>query len=110
MKINIQELSFQASNNLIDFTEDKVRNLSHYNDEITEANVILKVDRSDTKHDRFCQIRLTIPGNDIIASKQCQTFEESILKTCEAIKKQLQGKNNFRKVFIKKYDRTFQRT
>jgi putative sigma-54 modulation protein len=110
MKINIQELSFQASDTLIDFTEDKVKNLYQYNDEITEANVILKVDRSGTKQDRFCQIRLTIPGNDIIASKQCQSFEESILKTCEAIKKQLNGKNRFRKVFIKRHDRAFQRT
>lgn len=108
MKINIQELSFQASINLIEFTEDKVKGLYKYNKEITEAHVILKVDRSGTKHDRFCQIRLTIPGNDIIASKQCETFEESILRTCEAIKNQLDRKNSFRKVFPEKHNSAIQ--
>jgi putative sigma-54 modulation protein len=92
MKIYIQELSFQASIRLIEFTEDRVKNLSQFNDEITEAHVTLKVDRSGTKHDRFCQIRLAIPGNDAIASKQCQSFEEAILQTCEALKRQLSNK------------------
>ncbi len=110
MKIKIQELSFQASIRLIEFTEGKVKSLYQYNNEITEAHVILRVDRSGTNHDRFCQIRLTIPGNDIIASKQCQTFEESIIKTCEAIKKQLDGKSNFQKVFPEKHNNIFQKT
>ena len=89
MKINIQSLSFHASDKLIDFAGDKINKLSQYSEMVMEAQVILKVDKSGTKNNKFCEIRLPIPGNDLFASKQCHSFEEAILKTVEALKQQL---------------------
>lgn len=89
MKINIQSPSFHPSDKLIDFAEDKVRKLVHYSERIMEAQIFLKVDKSDTKSNKLCEIRLSIPGNDLFASTQCLSFEEAILKTVEALKQQL---------------------
>lgn len=89
MKINIQSLSFHASDKLTDFTLDKVNKLAQYTDRIIQAEVVLKVDKSETRDNKFCEVRLSIPGNDLFASKQQSTFEEAVLKTVEALKQQL---------------------
>lgn len=89
MKINIQSLSFHASDKLTDFTLDKVTKLRQYTDRIIEAEVVLKTEKSKTRDNKFCEIRLSIPGNDLFASRRQPTFEEAVLKTVEALKHQL---------------------
>ena len=88
MKINIQSLSFNASDKLIDFAEDKISKLSQYSGQVMEAQVTLKVIKSATSI-KVCEIKLAIPGNDLFASKQSNSFEEAILKSTEALKQQL---------------------
>ena len=89
MKINIQALSFHANDKLIDFAEDKVSKLSQYSERLLEAHVTLKVVKSATKNNKICEIKLAIPGNDLFASKKCDSLEEAILKSSEALKQQL---------------------
>ena len=89
MKINIQSLSFHASAKLIDFAKEKVNKLAHFSDRIIDAQVILKIDKSDTGSNKRCEIKLSIPGNDLFAGKQFASFEEAILATAEALKQQL---------------------
>jgi putative sigma-54 modulation protein len=89
MEINIQSLSFHASDKLTDFTLDKVNKLAQYTDRIVHAEVILKTDKSERNYNKFCEIRICIPGHDLFASKQQVTFEEAVLKTVEALKQQL---------------------
>lgn len=89
MKINIQSFSFNASEKLINFAEDKISKLSQYSGRVMEAQVTLKAVRSATRDNRICEIKLAIPGNDLFASKQCNSFEEAILKSSEALKQQL---------------------
>lgn len=80
MEINVQSLSFQASNRLIDFAENKIGKLSQYSQRVMEAHVILKFDKSGTKNNKFCEIRLAIPGNDLFASKQCHALKQQLLR------------------------------
>lgn len=89
MNINIQAPSFHPSDKLIDFANDKIGKLAQFSDRIIEANVLMKIDRSDDRANKFCEIRLAIPGNDLFASKQCPSFEDAITKTVEALKQQL---------------------
>ena len=103
MKIDIQTLSFQANDKLLDFAEDKLNKLGQYSEQVMEAQMTLRIDRSGTRHNKFCQIRLVIPGYDLFASKQCQSFEEAILKACEALKQQMaRWKSNYQKVSLRK--------
>jgi putative sigma-54 modulation protein len=89
MRINIQSPSFHASEKLIDFAEDKAGKLAHYSDRIIDVNILLKTDKSDTRDNKLCEIKLSVPGNDLFARKQCASFEEAILNTVEALKQQL---------------------
>lgn len=91
MKINIQSPSFHANDKLIDFTNDKVSKLLQFSERILEAQVVLKINKSDSRSNKSCDIRLSIPGNDLFASRQCPSFEEAVLGSVDALKQQLIG-------------------
>jgi ribosome-associated translation inhibitor RaiA len=50
----------------------------------------LKLDKSDTKENKICEIKLVIPGQDLFASKQSNTFEDALMQTIEAVKPQVE--------------------
>lgn len=89
MKINIQSTSFHPSEKLIDFTNDKIQKLSQYSTRIMEAHVVLRVDKSDDRSNKVCDVRLSIPGNDLFASRQSASFEEAVLETVDVLKNQI---------------------
>ena len=89
MKINIQSISFHASDHLIEFAENKINKIYRFNEMVMEAHVTLKVDRSGTKNNKICEIRLVVPGNDLYASKRRDSFEAAILETTEALRQPL---------------------
>ncbi len=53
------------------------------------SEVCLKLDKSDTRENKVCEIRLAIPGNDLLARAQCKTFEEAAAQCVEALEKQM---------------------
>lgn len=89
MKIIIQTPDFKADQNLIDFVNEKVTKLSRYFEAIHDATVTLKLDKSDSRDNKVCEIRLGITGNDLFASRQCKTFEEATAKATDALRSQI---------------------
>jgi len=89
MEINIQSPSIHLNEKLVDFTRDKVEKLVVYSERIMHANVILKTDRSNTRDNKVCEISLSIPGNDLFASRQSQRFEDAITEAVDALKRQV---------------------
>lgn len=89
MKITIQTPDIKARPDLLEFTERHVQKLANISDRVLEAQVVLTVDKSDTRENKVCEIRLAIPGNDLFAKKKAKTFEEGVTKTCEGLKKQV---------------------
>lgn len=102
MKIEIQALSFEPEEKLLTLAEDKLEKLGQYSEEIIEAQMTLRFDRSGTRENKFCQIRLVVPGYDLFASKESHSFEEAILRTCEALKQQMsRRKSNYQRVSLR---------
>jgi putative sigma-54 modulation protein len=89
MKMIIQTPDFKATKTLNDFVEEHVSKLSLLSDRIVESRICLKLDKSATRENKICEIKLFIPGNDLFASKQSNTFENALLETIEAVKHQL---------------------
>ncbi|HEX5169626.1 MAG TPA: HPF/RaiA family ribosome-associated protein [Cyclobacteriaceae bacterium] len=111
MKIDIQTLSFYPDEKLLDFAEEKLDKLGQYSEQIIEAQMSLRFDRSATRNNKFCQIRLVVPGYDLFASKQSHSFEEAILRTCEALKQQMsRRKSNYQRVSLRAPDQKGLRT
>jgi putative sigma-54 modulation protein len=89
MKINIQSPGFSPGQKLISFVNKKINSLSRLYGEIIGSEVCLRKNSSVYGENKICSIRLIIPGNDLLASRQYNKFEIAIVQTVEALKKQL---------------------
>ena len=78
MKINFQSTNFNVDRKLIDFSEKKIGKLTQYFDKIIRAQVVFKVENTSDRVNKFAELKLSIPGEDIVVKKMCKTFEEAI--------------------------------
>lgn len=78
MKITVQSMGMTPHEPLEEFLNKKVSKLSTFYDKIIECQVYLKVENSSDKENKFSEIRLVIPGDDIVVKKLGKSFEESI--------------------------------
>ncbi len=86
----INSVHFKADQKLEDFITQKVEKLCSKYNEVINAEVSLKLDNTDTPENKIADIRLVLRGDDLYASKQSKTFEESIDTSIDALKKQLE--------------------
>ncbi len=89
MKVAVQSVNFNIDNELIKFIEKKVNNLEKFHDHILGAEVFLKVQSTSEKDNKIIELKISLPGNDIVAKKQSKTFEEAISQTVDSVKRQL---------------------
>ncbi len=89
MNITVQSVRFTASEHLTQFTEQKVSKLEHFFDGIVKADVILKLDKSESSDNKIAEIRLKLPGGELFSKKQTRTFEEAVDLAYDALRKQL---------------------
>ena len=65
--------------------------VTKHHDEITNAEVTLKVVKPETAMNKEASIKLLIPRNeDLFANKVADTFEEAIDLSVDALKRQLE--------------------
>ncbi|GAT63342.1 MULTISPECIES: ribosome hibernation-promoting factor, HPF/YfiA family [Paludibacter] len=89
MTIRIQAIKFEASQKLEEHITKKVSKLDRFFDEILSAEVILKVVKPEAVANKEALVKINIPGNEIFASKVCDTFEEAVDTAVDAIEKQV---------------------
>ena len=96
MKVMINSVHFKADQKLEEFITQKVERLCAKYSEVISAEVSLKLDNTDTPENKIADIRIVLRGDDLFASKQSKSFEESTDVAIDALKKQLEkykGKN-----------------
>jgi len=89
MDIKIHTVHFDADKKLVDFVENKVGKLDQFYDNIIGAEVFLRVEKGQSPENKLAEIKLQIPGSDLFAKKQTDTFEESTDLAVDALRKQL---------------------
>ena len=89
MDVQIHSVHFDADKKLIDFVENKVNKLDQFYDNIIGAEVFLRVEKDQSPDNKLTEIKLQIPGSDLFAKKQTDTFEESTDLAVNALRKQL---------------------
>jgi putative sigma-54 modulation protein len=90
MRINIQSIGFTLQKELANFVNAKVKKLELLYSGILSIEVSLKVTKSETKDNKVCTIRLVIPGYDMLANAQQQTFEEATAVAIGALERQIE--------------------
>ena len=71
------------------FIQKKVAKLEKYYDDIKKVEVSLKVVKPETAENKEAGVKVIVPNGDFYASKICDTFEEAIDLSVEAVEKQL---------------------
>lgn len=89
MKWDIQTVGFKATDELVQYAKQKTEGLFKFNDQIVGAEVYLKLVQDDKGSNKKADIKLNIPGNDIYADSQTESFEKSINDSTEKLKGQL---------------------
>ncbi len=90
MNIQIQSVKFDADQKLLDFVQHKVGKLDRMIDNSTGAEVTLKLDKDDTAGNKVGMLKLSVPGNELVAERRSKTFEESVDLCVDAIKRQIE--------------------
>lgn len=89
MKIFVQSVNFNADKELVDFVEKKVMGLEKYHDKIIDIEVFLKVQKTSEKENKITEIKLNIPGSELVVKKETKSFEEGASAVVDAMKRQL---------------------
>ncbi|CAL2076203.1 ribosome hibernation-promoting factor, HPF/YfiA family [Tenacibaculum sp. 190524A02b] len=89
MKVFTQSINFNADQKLINYIEKKVGNLEKFHDKIVDVEVFLKVQKTSEKENKVTEVKINIPGNELMVKKQCKTFEEGVSISVESLKRQL---------------------
>lgn len=89
MKVSVQSVNFNIDNELVKFVERKINTLEKFHDHLLGAEVFLKVQNSSEKENKFTEIKINVPGNDIVVKKQSKKFEVGVSMAVDSIKRQL---------------------
>jgi putative sigma-54 modulation protein len=89
MKVFTQSVNFNADNELIELVEAKVSALTKFHDKIVDAEVFLKVQKTSDKENKITEVKINIPGSELIIKRETKTFEEGINAAVDSLKRQL---------------------
>ncbi len=88
MKAIYQATNFDADQKLINFIQKKLDRLDSFFDKVIEAEVFLKLNNSGDKN-KTVAIKIGVPGNDIMVSRDAETFEKAMDLAYDVLKRQL---------------------
>jgi len=89
MKVFTQSVNFNADKELIVYVEEKVLTLTKFHDKIVDAEVFLKVINTSDKENKVTEVKINIPGSELIIKREAKTFEEGINAAVDNLKRQL---------------------
>ena len=89
MKVYTQSIDFNASSELLNFTQKKVESLTKFHDKIVDAEVFFKLINTSDKENKVTEIKINIPGNEFMVKKTCKSFEEGVNSCAETLKRRL---------------------
>lgn len=89
MDVKVNSVNFTADQKLVSFVNDKVSKLTLFFDNIISGEVFLKVDRDQEGENKVAEVKLSIPGKELFAKKQCKSFEEATDLAVEALRRQV---------------------
>lgn len=89
MKITVQSLGLTPHEPLEEFLNKKIGKLDTFYDKILECQVVLRVENTSSKDNKTAEIKLVVPGDDIVVKKTSASFEESLDLCADTAKKLL---------------------
>lgn len=89
MKLQTHAVHFDADPKLVDFIQKKASKLESVYDRIVDGEVFLKEENGDASSNKVVEIKLNIPGNQLFAKEQSDSFEAAADMAVSALRRQL---------------------
>ena len=89
MKLQMQSIHFVADQKLIDFIQKKTDKLDTYYDQIIDGEVIMRLDKNDRSENKIVEIKLNVPGKQLFAKNQADSFESATDEVIEGLRRQI---------------------
>lgn len=88
MKLQVHSIHFNADQKLIDFIQKKVDKLETFYDRMVDGEVFLRLNNEGIEN-KTVEIKVKVPGNQLFAKEQAESFEAATDLATEALRKQL---------------------
>lgn len=89
MKVTVNSIHFDADKKLLGFIDKKVNKLSTFDNSLIFAQVYLKIESIEQLLNKKVEIKLSTSNGELFASKQCDSFEEAVDLSIDALRKQI---------------------
>jgi ribosome-associated translation inhibitor RaiA len=86
-KIVIQSVQFKASMRLEAYIKEKVNKLFEQDPSVIRADVTLFEGASGNPKNQFCEIQLSVPGENHFVKKNSESYEKSVLEAVKTLQK-----------------------
>jgi len=90
MKVFVQSVNFNMDKDLKEYVAEKITSLNRFYDKVIGVEVFLKVQKTSEKENKIAEVKLNVPGDEMMVKKLSKTFEESISLAVEALKRNLE--------------------
>ena len=89
MKVNVNAVNFSADRKLVDFVQLRMDKLDKYYDKIVSSDVFFKVENTSDKENKIVEVKIHVPGDELLVKKKCKTFEAALELAAESLERQL---------------------
>lgn len=89
MKLQMQSIHFDADRKLLDYVQKKCDKLDQFFDRIQDGNVYLRIERVGDPSLKSVEIKLNVPGMDLLSKEEAYSFEEATDLATESLKRQV---------------------
>lgn len=90
MKVKIQTVHFDADSRLEEFIHERVDKLINRYKKVIRADVVLRLEKSESQENKVAEIKLEIPGNNLFVKKQSKSFEDAADSAVDVLHRQLE--------------------
>lgn len=89
MKLQMHSIHFDADQKLIDFIQKKANKLDTFYDRIVDGEVFLRLTKKESRENKMVEIKLNIPGSQLFAKEEADSFEAAADLAVEALRRQI---------------------
>lgn len=89
MNMKMQSVGFKADKKLEAFINQKLSKLNKFDNNISDYNVTLNIENSDPKANKVVEVKVNVPGNELFARKQSNSFEAAAELVADALRIQI---------------------
>ena len=98
LTIHFQAVNYKADVKLKEYAIKRLNKMSLFHNRIIEILIFTKLENNSNKINKWAEIKIKIPGDDIIVKKISKSFEESINAAAESAERILKRRREKERV------------